>query len=171
MSHLDQDLSGVLGRNITGSGARCDEEVILTSGIRMRTDSLRSGSCRGSAASKFRPFTGRCTAPRPATLATAEPSIQASSHSDGPRFKANIDFKFIKENLDLVVKNAEDRNSNADPRLVVQLYDKYVQLKMEADEIRAERNENSNAMKVNACWPLTCPDYSLRDSENITILS
>lgn len=103
-------------------------------------------NCLGASRAS-RPITCRYP-PRAATLAV-EPSIQShTSHSDGPRFKANIDFKFIKDNLALVVKNAEDRNSNADPRLVVQLYDHYVQLKIEADEIRAERNENSNAMKA-----------------------
>jgi len=53
----------------------------------------------------------------------------------------------MKENLDLYVTNTANRLSSADPKLVVQLYDQYVQLKQEADQIRAERNDNSNQMK------------------------
>lgn len=119
--------------------------------MRMRSDYLH-GSYHASCRASFRPFMGRCIVSRPATSAT-EPSIHApvAAHSNGPHFKANIDFKFIKENLQMVMKNAVDRKSNADPKLVVQLYDQYVQLKTEADEIRAERNENSSAMKVINC--------------------
>ncbi|GAX73126.1 hypothetical protein CEUSTIGMA_g579.t1 [Chlamydomonas eustigma] len=66
---------------------------------------------------------------------------------EGPSFKASIDFKFLKDNINLVVQNAKNRNSSADPQLALQLYDQYIQLKQEADQLRAERNENSNAMK------------------------
>jgi len=65
----------------------------------------------------------------------------------GPRFRAHLDFKFLKDNLALVQKNVADRSFNADPARVVALYDDYVALKMEADELRRERNDNSNAMK------------------------
>jgi hypothetical protein len=70
---------------------------------------------------------------------------------DGISFKASIDFKFLKDNIDLVVQNAKNRNSSADPQFAVQLYDQYIQIKQEADHLRAERNENSNAMKVTVC--------------------
>ena len=65
-----------------------------------------------------------------------------------PSFKANLDFKFVKDNVQLVVDNCKARNSNADPVRVVQLYDEFTRLKQESDSLRASRNENSAAMKV-----------------------
>jgi len=65
-----------------------------------------------------------------------------------PNYKVNIDFKFIRDNLQLVIENCKLRNSSADPAMVAQLYDEYVKLKAESDTIRTSRNENSAAMKV-----------------------
>lgn len=62
-------------------------------------------------------------------------------------FKANLDFKFIRDNLAAVQQNCLNRNSTADPAAVVQLYDEFVQLKVQTDQIRAARNLNSSAMK------------------------
>lgn len=47
----------------------------------------------------------------------------------------------------MLVKNTKDRMSNADPQLVAALYDDFLSLQKEAERIRAERNENSSAMK------------------------
>lgn len=63
-------------------------------------------------------------------------------------FKANLDFKFVKDNLQLVADNCKLRNTYADPARVVQLYDEFARLKQECDSLRASRNENSAAMKV-----------------------
>ncbi len=92
----------------------------------------------------------RLLRPPRSSVATASPSTSNAEAQHEPRFKAHIDFKYIKDNVDALVKNAKDRSSNADPKLVAELYDRYVLLKMEADGIRAERNENSGAMKVHA---------------------
>ncbi|KAG2435294.1 hypothetical protein HXX76_007370 [Chlamydomonas incerta] len=47
----------------------------------------------------------------------------------------------------MVATNCKNRFSSADPHKVVALYDEFVALKSQADSLRAERNENSNAMK------------------------
>lgn len=47
----------------------------------------------------------------------------------------------------MLVKNTSDRSSNADPELVAKLYDEFLLLKQEVERLRAERNENSGAMK------------------------
>ena len=47
----------------------------------------------------------------------------------------------------MLVKNTKDRMSSADPQLVASLYDDFLSLQKEAERIRAERNENSGAMK------------------------
>lgn len=94
-------------------------------------------------------------APQASTSAPAEAASPAAAHSaaDMPAFKAHLDFKFIRDNVDLVAANCKSRLSNADPRRVADLYDQYVKLKTEADQLRAERNENANAMKVCTCVP------------------
>eukprot|EP00882_Tetradesmus_deserticola_P009526 GHRQ01010058.1.p1 GENE.GHRQ01010058.1~~GHRQ01010058.1.p1 ORF type:complete len:343 (+),score=64.45 GHRQ01010058.1:102-1031(+) len=64
-----------------------------------------------------------------------------------PAYKVNIDFRFIRDNLQLVSDNCKVRGSAADPALVAQLYDDYVRWKAESDNLRFSRNENSAAMK------------------------
>ena len=58
--------------------------------------------------------------------------------------------------MESLVLNCEQRNSTADPRLVVKLYDEFLQLQQEADSVRQARNENAAAMKVagQPSWPL-----------------
>ncbi|CAD7703066.1 unnamed protein product [Ostreobium quekettii] len=67
--------------------------------------------------------------------------------ADGPAFKAYIDFKAIRENLEEVRDNCRRRNSGADPDLVVSLYNEFVEVSRECDRARAARNENSKSMK------------------------
>lgn len=63
-------------------------------------------------------------------------------------FRAAIDFKSILENIDKVKVNAVNRKSNADPDKVVELYQKFVVMSKETDELRKQRNDNAKAMKV-----------------------
>ncbi|GFR49458.1 hypothetical protein Agub_g11518 [Astrephomene gubernaculifera] len=81
------------------------------------------------------------------SVAVEAPATQASA-VEAPSFRAHLDFKFIKENVDMIAINCKNRLSNADPYKVVALYDEFVALKSQADSLRAERNENSNAMKA-----------------------
>lgn len=89
----------------------------------------------------------------PAAAAAAATGGSSSDHSSGskaqPSFKAHLDFKFVKENLQLVIDNCKERFANsANPAKVVELYDEFTRLKQESDTLRASRNENSAAMKV-----------------------
>lgn len=97
----------------------------------------------------FKPFQSACrrlvVQPRAAAPAAAP---VAADPVPVPAFKANLDFKYIKENLAAVTDNCKNRLSSAQPARVVELYDEFTQLKQEADRIRASRNENSQAMKV-----------------------
>ena len=43
-------------------------------------------------------------------------------------WKANIDFKFIRENKDAIAKNIQNRKSGGDVEQVVQLYEQSVSL-------------------------------------------
>uniref|UniRef100_A0A1D1Z6G4 serine--tRNA ligase n=1 Tax=Anthurium amnicola TaxID=1678845 RepID=A0A1D1Z6G4_9ARAE len=90
--------------------------------------------------------------PSPALQAT---TVQAEEHeaagaataSEKPRWKAAIDFKWIRDNKDVVAANIKNRNSGADLELVLQLYEKYCSLQQEVERLRAERNAVANKMK------------------------
>jgi seryl-tRNA synthetase len=99
----------------------------------------------------FQPaFTRPCNGIRPIAAVAVEAPVTSTSAAavDAPSFRANLDFKFIKENVELVTANCKNRFSSADPHKVVALYDEFVALKAQVDSLRAERNENSSAMKV-----------------------
>jgi seryl-tRNA synthetase len=58
-----------------------------------------------------------------------------------------LDYKFIKENLELVKKNIERRNVKADAERTAALYTEWCLLEQKADELRRERNDNAASMK------------------------
>lgn len=58
-----------------------------------------------------------------------------------------LDYKFIKDNLEAVKKNIENRNMTADADKVVELYDKRTVLVTKQQELQQKRNENAKAMK------------------------
>ena len=69
---------------------------------------------------------------------------------EGPAYRAYIDFKSLRDNVEAVAANCRNRLSKADPHLVARLYEEYVGAQQETDKLRAARNENSGAMKVSA---------------------
>ena len=77
----------------------------------------------------------------------ASNSCEQTEDSAVPAFKAHIDFRFIRDNVDMMAKNCSVRHTSADPHKVAQLYDEYCKLIQETDTVRALRNENSAAMK------------------------
>ena len=90
---------------------------------------------------------------RPMAASAAAVTDMPETHSHpapaaAPAYRAFIDFKFVRDNVDAVAANCRDRLSNADPHLVAQLYDEFVRAQQETDKLRAARNENSSAMKV-----------------------
>lgn len=94
---------------------------------------------------------------RPATVvaAVAEGTV-ASDVEVYPTvpFRASIDFKSIVENVELHTKNGADRFTKADPAKVAKLYQQFVQLTIQTNDVRSERNAVSNAMKVSSvAWP------------------
>ncbi|HEQ71224.1 MAG TPA: serine--tRNA ligase [Spirochaetia bacterium] len=58
-----------------------------------------------------------------------------------------LDFKFIRDNLDLVKENIIKRNVSADAGLVAALYSQRTELQQQGDELRKQRNDNAAAMK------------------------
>ncbi|TYJ35456.1 hypothetical protein E1A91_A05G238300v1 [Gossypium mustelinum] len=64
-----------------------------------------------------------------------------------PQWNAAIDFKWIRDNKEAVAVNIKNRNSNANLELVLQLYDKMLNLQKEVERLRGERNNVANKMK------------------------
>ncbi|KAJ4762011.1 Serine--tRNA ligase [Rhynchospora pubera] len=64
-----------------------------------------------------------------------------------PQWKAAIDFKWIRDNKDVVAANITNRNSNANLELVLDLYEKFLNLQKEVERLRAERNAVASKMK------------------------
>ncbi|MFP4362730.1 MAG: serine--tRNA ligase [Spirochaetia bacterium] len=58
-----------------------------------------------------------------------------------------LDLRYIKENLDAVKANIENRFMDADPEKAAALYDRRKELIQKAEEKRRERNENAKSMK------------------------
>ncbi len=58
-----------------------------------------------------------------------------------------LDYKFIKDNLEAVKKNIENRNMHADADIVVELYDKRTKLVTDRQALQEKRNANAQAMK------------------------
>lgn len=73
---------------------------------------------------------------------------QAPGPAEAPAYRAYIDFKFVRDNVEAVAANCRARLSSADPQLVARLYEEYVKAQQDTDRLRAARNENSSAMKV-----------------------
>jgi seryl-tRNA synthetase len=111
----------------------------------------------------FCPDTNRLARRRDRSIALAATATQAPVASTGSSnkteavatslpaasaYKAALDFKWFKDNLEAVERNAKERKSAADPRKAVELYDSFVKLKLDVDRLRAERNANSAQMKV-----------------------
>ncbi|KAI3962494.1 hypothetical protein MKX01_021769 [Papaver californicum] len=63
------------------------------------------------------------------------------------QWKATIDFKWIRDNKDTVAFNIKSRNSVADLELVLDLYDRSLNLQKEVQRLRGERNVVANKMK------------------------
>ncbi|CAK9149048.1 unnamed protein product [Ilex paraguariensis] len=64
-----------------------------------------------------------------------------------PQWKAAIDFKWIRDNKEDVAANIKNRNSNANLGLVLELYERLLNVQKEVERLRAERNVVANKMK------------------------
>ncbi|KAM7518558.1 hypothetical protein LguiB_017520 [Lonicera macranthoides] len=80
-------------------------------------------------------------------LQTADPAITTDDKVLKPQWKAAIDFKWIRDNQADVALNLKNRNSNANLNLVLELYDRMLNLQKEVERLRAERNVVANKMK------------------------
>ncbi|XP_022133431.1 serine--tRNA ligase, chloroplastic/mitochondrial isoform X1 [Momordica charantia] len=83
----------------------------------------------------------------PALQADPPTTIAGEEKVAKPQWRASIDFKWIRDNRDLVAANILNRKSGVDLELVLQLYDKMLNLQKEVERLRAERNAVANKMK------------------------
>lgn len=94
----------------------------------------------------LRPFRSQLSLRHAPRAAVAE--LTTTAPVEGPAFKANLDFKFVRDNLQLVTDNCRARKTSANPALVAELYEEFLTIKQQTDALRASRNENSQTMKV-----------------------
>ncbi|CAN4092426.1 unnamed protein product [Withania somnifera] len=91
--------------------------------------------------------------PRPLLRSLSTSAVQTSAAATDeyqvvkPQWKAAIDFKWIRDNKESVAVNIKNRNSNANLELVVELYEKLLNVQKEVEKLRAERNAVANKMK------------------------
>ncbi|KAK4488880.1 hypothetical protein RD792_004670 [Penstemon davidsonii] len=78
---------------------------------------------------------------------SAAASPDESKVVKGTQWKAAVDFKWIRDNKEAVAVNIKNRNSNANLDLVLQLYDKLLNVQKEVERLRSERNIVANKMK------------------------
>ncbi|RAL40634.1 hypothetical protein DM860_006704 [Cuscuta australis] len=74
----------------------------------------------------------------------------ATTREETPKphhWKAAIDFKWIRENKESVAVNIKNRNSSANLGLVLELYERLLNVQKEVERLRAERNVVANKMK------------------------
>ena len=103
-----------------------------------RVDHRSASRCKRSLRALF-------TATVDEVTATTQNSI-VTDHK--PSFRAFLDFKALKADLDKHVANCRDRNSNASPRKVASLYDQFCEAQQQVEKIREARNANAKAMKA-----------------------
>lgn len=96
----------------------------------------------------FSPTAPRTALERTARLLSASTATAPEATSSAPTpFRAHLDFKSIRDNVDLHVQNSAVRNSLANPKRVAELYDQCLSARAAVERVRSERNENSTAMK------------------------
>lgn len=94
----------------------------------------------------------RCNA---STVATESSSSVGLDHKEESKtdhsatvWKAPLDFKFIRDNVEDVVSNCQARNAkSAKPELVVDLYQKYLTRNQDLAELQQLRNSNAKKLK------------------------
>ncbi|XVE55535.1 hypothetical protein DITRI_Ditri03aG0166600 [Diplodiscus trichospermus] len=96
---------------------------------------------------KIPPFTLLIRALSAPAVAAAPATEVSNNKVVKPQWKAAIDFKWIRDNKELVAVNIKNRNSNANLELVLELYDKMLNLQKEVERLRGERNNVANKMK------------------------
>ncbi|OMO88413.1 hypothetical protein CCACVL1_08403 [Corchorus capsularis] len=100
---------------------------------------------------KAPPFTLLVRALSGAAVSAAVAAAPATEIIDNkvlkPQWKAAIDFKWIRDNKEAVAINIKNRNLNANLDLVLELYDKMLNLQKEVERLRSERNTVANKMK------------------------
>ncbi|KAI3463461.1 hypothetical protein Pfo_020124 [Paulownia fortunei] len=87
-------------------------------------------------------------APQPTTTPPPASDPDENKVLKAPQWRAAIDFKWIRENKEAAAANIKNRNSNANLDLVLELYDRLLNVQKEVERLRAERNIVANKMKA-----------------------
>ena len=119
------------------------------------------------------PFAARRGACSAATAVAHEADAPTAASTSGSaedlQFRAHIDWRFVRDNLQRVRDNCRARNSAADAEAVVQLYERWRRLDEAAENLRALRNANAKAAKVRRTepWLLCVPVHASRELSSL----
>lgn len=83
-----------------------------------------------------------------ATTAHEQPAAESNAPVQHAHVQARLDYRRLAARLDDAVENARKRLSDADPALVVALYQQQARLRHEANVLRAERNANAKQLSA-----------------------
>lgn len=89
----------------------------------------------------------RCSASAQAPSAPADSGAHQQQQPQALTWRAAVDFKAVRDNLEAVRANCVVRKASVDPAAVVALYEQYVALKTRTDAVREARNASAAAVK------------------------
>eukprot|EP00959_Pyramimonas_sp_CCMP1952_P121792 2546181-Pyramimonas_sp.AAC.1 len=102
--------------------------------------SYLSGLPQAKRSDRFTAVTSRAAS----TEVMAETTTETTATAE---WKANLDFKSIRDNFEAIQKNADNRKAVADVAKVVDLYNQYLDLKFKSDELNQAKNQTAAKMK------------------------
>lgn len=82
-----------------------------------------------------------------AATTAGETTDDITRGKEPPKWRAAVDFKYIRDNAEAVQANADVRKAQVDVARVVTLYDEWLVVKSSADDLRAARNASAAKMK------------------------
>lgn len=90
---------------------------------------------------------GNAATASPLPPSAPDTALPVTDASLAPAFYVNLDLKYVRDHVDELIVSCRQRNSDADPALVAELYDAFAALEREVEAVRKQRNDNAAGMK------------------------
>jgi len=102
---------------------------------------------RAAAGIQFGAASTRAVSSKAAATTAGATTEDSTGGKEAPKWRAAVDFKYIRDNAEAVQANADVRKAQVDVARVVTLYDQWLEVKGSADDLRAARNASAAKMK------------------------